>query len=195
MSVGGHRPQQAVVPALGRVQAGEDHPKSASAQDSRRPATVESAPELMSGGAVPETQVVEVLRANWSNLLQAAETARGASLRGALKTLRNVVAVGDDVYFAFEHDFAKTMVERPANKATVQELIARVLGRPVRIHCQVGTQVTGITPAAPAGVETRTVVASKASHERVAEDLEDDPVVQHAKQHLGAVPSKLSGVQ
>ena len=142
---------------------------------------------------MPEAQVVEILRANWTTLLQAAEAARGASLRGALKTLRNVVAVGDDIYFAFEHDFAKTMVERPANRATVQDLIVKLLGRPVRIHCQVGTQVTGVAPVAPAATEDRPPVAPKAAREPVPEDLDDDPVVQHAKHHLGAVPSKLSG--
>ncbi len=144
-------------------------------------------------GPVPETQVVEILRANWTTLLQAAEAARGASLRGALKTLRNVVAVGDDIYFAFEHDFAKTMVERPANRATVQDLIARLLGRPVRIHCQVGTQVTGVAPVATAATKDKSPVASKVVREPIPEDLDDDPVVQHAKHHLGAVPSKLSG--
>jgi DNA polymerase III subunit gamma/tau len=159
----------------------------------RQEPTGESAKLPLATGPVPETQVVEILRANWTTLLQAAEAARGASLRGALKTLRNVVAVGDDIYFAFEHDFAKTMVERPANRATVQDLIAKLLGRPVRIHCQVGTQVTGVAPVATAAAKDKSPVASKAAREPAPEDLDDDPVVQHAKHHLGAVPSKLSG--
>jgi hypothetical protein len=139
---------------------------------------------------VPESQVVDVLRANWIALLHAAEAARGASLRGALKTLRNVVASGDDIYFAFEHEFAKTMVERPVNKATVQELIVKLLGRPVRIHCQVGAQVTGVAQTA---VEKASLARSAPAGEAAPLDLDDDPVVQHAKRYLGAVSSKLSG--
>jgi hypothetical protein len=119
-------------------------------------------------------------------LLHAAEASRGASLRGALKTLRNVVASGDDIYFAFEHEFAKTMVERPANKATVQDLIVKLLGRPVRIHCQVGTQVTGVAQAAG---ERDLVAKSAPTGEAASLDLDDDPVVQHAKRYLGAVSS------
>jgi DNA polymerase-3 subunit gamma/tau len=162
-------------------------------QPTRQQPAGESTKLPLATGPVPEAQVVEILRANWTTLLQAAEAARGASLRGALKTLRNVVAVGDDIYFAFEHDFAKTMVERPANRATVQDLIVKLLGRPVRIHCQVGTHVTGVAPAEPAATKDKPPVAPKTVREPVPEDLEDDPVVQHAKHHLGAVPSKLSG--
>ena len=164
-----------------------------SPQATRQESAGESAKLPWATGPVPEAQVVEILRANWTALLQAAEAARGASLRGALKTLRNVVAVGDDIYFAFEHDFAKTMVERPANRATVQDLIAKLLGRPVRIHCQVGTQVTGVAPVATAATKDKVTVASRVASEPAPEDLDDDPVVQHAKHHLGAVPSKLSG--
>lgn len=110
-----------------------------------------------------------------------------------MKTLRNVVAVGDDIYLAFETDFAKTMVERPANRATVQDLIVKLLGRPVRIYCQVGTHVTGVASAEPVATKDRSPVAPKVVCERMPEDLDDDPVVQHAKHHLGAVPRKLSG--
>ncbi len=138
-------------------------PTAKSPQTTRQQPAGESTKLPLATGPVPEAQVVEILRANWTTLLQAAEAARGASLRGALKTLRNVVAVGDDIYFAFEHDFAKTMVERPANRATVQDLIVKLLGRPVRIHCQVGTQVTGVAPVATAshqGQVTRGVKGS-----------------------------------
>ena len=72
-------------------------------------------------------------------------------------------------------------------------MIARLLGRPVRIHCQVGTQVTGVAPVATAATKDKSPVASKVVREPILEDLDDDPVVQHAKHHLGAVPSKLSG--
>ncbi|MEA3337774.1 MAG: DNA polymerase III subunit gamma/tau [Chloroflexota bacterium] len=135
---------------------------------------------------VPEEDIVETLRANWTPLLFAAEEKSGASLRGALRTLRNVVAQGDDVYFAFEHEFAKTVVERPANKAFLQEMLGQILGKMVRLHCQVGTQVTGVsepvhrpapTPAVPQGPEEQ--------------DLSDDPVAEHARENLGAVTSKI----
>ncbi len=78
--------------------------------------------------SVPDQQVVDLLRAHWSSLLQSAEEARGAALRAALRTLRNVVAVGDDIYFAFEHDFAKQRVERPDDKKVVEDLIAQLGG-------------------------------------------------------------------
>jgi DNA polymerase-3 subunit gamma/tau len=134
---------------------------------------------------VPDQQVVDLLRSHWSSLLQSAEEARGAALRAALRTLRNVVAVGDDIYFAFEHDFAKQRVERPEDKKVVEDLIARLLGRPVHVHCQVGTQVTGVV--APAHSER--AIANPAPS--AADDLAADPVVRHAQQVLGAVPSKL----
>jgi hypothetical protein len=137
---------------------------------------------------VPDQQVVELLRAHWSSLLQSAEEARGAALRAALRTLRNVVAVGDDIYFAFEHDFAKQRVERPEDKKVVEDLIARLLGRPVHVHCQVGTQVTGVV--APARSERSERSAANPAP-AAADDLATDPVVRHAQQVLGAVPSKL----
>jgi DNA polymerase III gamma/tau subunit len=137
---------------------------------------------------VPDQQVVELLRSHWSSLLQSAEDARGAALRAALRTLRNVVAVGDDIYFAFEHDFAKQRVERPEDKKVVEDLIARLLGRPVHVHCQVGTQVTGIV--APARSERSERSAANPAP-AAADDLAADPVVRHAQQVLGAVPSKL----
>jgi DNA polymerase III gamma/tau subunit len=134
---------------------------------------------------VPDQQVVELLRSHWASLLQSAEEARGAALRAALRTLRNVVAVGDDIYFAFEHDFAKQRVERPEDKKVVEDLIARLLGRPVHVHCQVGTQVTGVV----APVRSERAIANPAP--TAADDLAADPVVRHAQQVLGAVPSKL----
>lgn len=139
---------------------------------------------------VPDQQVVDLLRSQWTTLLQAAEEARGASLRGALRTLRNVVALGDDIYFAFEHDLSRQVVERPNNKTVVENLISQLLGRRVHIHCQVGSQVTGIAAAArPERVE-RNERAGEASP-AAADDLTTDPVVRHAQQALGAVASKL----
>ena len=88
-----------------------------------------------------------MLRSNWTALLQAAETARGGSLRGALRTLRSVVAHGNDVYFSFENEFSRSTVDRPANKTALQDLIGQLLGRTVRLHCQVGSAVVGSDPA------------------------------------------------
>jgi DNA polymerase-3 subunit gamma/tau len=136
--------------------------------------------------AVPDDQVVEVLRENWTTLLQAAEAARGGSLRGALRTLRHVVATGDDIYFAFESEFSKNTVERAANKAALQDLISQLLGRPIRLQCQVGHTVTGVHPA-----QLRAVESSPAQPAAGADELADDPVVEHALHHLGAVPGKV----
>jgi DNA polymerase III subunit gamma/tau len=139
--------------------------------------------------AVPDQQVVDLLRSQWTSLLQAAEETRGPALRAALRTLRNVVAAGDDIYFAFEHDFAKQRVERPEDKRFVEDSISRLLGRTIHVHCQVGTQVTGVVASAAR--------AERAAHGAVepsrvpADDLAADPVVRHAQQNLGAVASKL----
>lgn len=135
--------------------------------------------------AVPDEQVVEVLRENWTILLQAAEAARGGSLRGALRTLRHVVATGDDIYFAFESEFSKNTVERAANKAALQDLIGQLLGRPIRLHCQAGQMVTGVQPAQPRAAES-----SPAPPVARRDELADDPVVEHALKHLGAVPGE-----
>lgn len=134
-----------------------------------------------SSTAVPDEQVPQVLRANWTALLQAAETSRGGSLRGALRTLRNVVASGDDVYFAFENEFSRSTVERSANKVFLQELIGQLLGRSVRLHCQVGAEVKlpiSEQPSSPSQLQTSAET----------QGLIDDPVVEHARRHLGAVP-------
>ncbi len=136
---------------------------------------------------VPDQQVVDLLRSRWTSLLQAAEEARGAQLRGALRTLRNVVAQGDDIYFAFEHDLSRQVVERPNNKAVVESLIGELLGRKVHIHCQVGAQVTGVAAAARVERSERPAEPPPAA----SDDLTADPVVRHAQQALGAVASKL----
>jgi DNA polymerase III gamma/tau subunit len=135
---------------------------------------------------VPDDQVVEVLRENWTVLLQATEAARGGSVRGALRTLRQVIASGDDIYFAFESEFSKNTVERATNKAALQDLIGQLLGRPIRLHCQVGNEVTGVQPAQSKTVESPPALPAADSHE-----LADDPVVEHALHNLGAVPGKV----
>jgi DNA polymerase III gamma/tau subunit len=140
---------------------------------------------------VPDQQVVDLLRSQWTSLLQAAEDARGASLRGALRTLRNVVAHGDDIYFAFEHELSKQVVERPQNKATVENLISQLLGRKVHVHCQVGAQVTGVATAARPERSERSERTTAGPSPAAGDDLTTDPVVRHAQQTLGAVASKL----
>ena len=136
--------------------------------------------------AVPDQQVVDLLRSQWTSLLQTAEETRGPALRAALRTLRNVVAVGDDIYFAFEHDFAKQRVERADDKRFVEDSISRLLGRAIQVHCQVGTQVTGVATAS-----ARAERAAAEPTKTPADDLATDPVVRHAQQNLGAVASKL----
>jgi len=185
----------APAPVTGRPQIAASPPPMAVRETSFTPATLPAQkPENQESDLpspskpVPDAQVVEVLRANWTEFLQATEKACGASLRGSLRTLRNVVASGNDIYFAFEHDFAKTMLERPANKAAVQDLLAGLLGRPVRLHCQVGQQVTGVAEAR-ASEPDAAPVASKGHDSR---DLSEDPVVAHARKNLGAVPSQIS---
>jgi len=135
---------------------------------------------------VPDTQVVEMLRAHWKALLQAAEVTGGGSLRGALGGLRHVMADGSEIYFAFEKEFSKSVVERPANRAALQDLLSQVLGKPVRLHCQVGSKVTGVasTPSPQPPPPAQPAPPS-------AEDLTSDPVVQHARQTMGAVISPI----
>jgi DNA polymerase-3 subunit gamma/tau len=167
-------------------------PSAASAPAASRPQPVrsEDAKPLAASTAVPDQQVVDLLRSHWTSLLQSAEEARGAQLRGALRTLRNVVAQGDDIYFAFEHDLSRQVVERSNNKAVVEGLISQLLGRKVRIHCQVGAQVTGVATATrPERVEHGE--RAPAEPPLAADDLTADPVVRHAQQALGAVASKL----
>ena len=132
---------------------------------------------------IPDQEVVDLLRSRWSALLQAAEEARGASLRGALRTLRNVVAAGDHIYFAFERDLSKQIVEQ--NKATVENLISQLLGRSVHVHCQVGAQVTGVE------VEPRAASTPAAVESANDKETGVDPVVRHAEQSLGAVVRKV----
>lgn len=131
---------------------------------------------------VPDDQVVDMLRANWKGLLQAAEVAGGGSLRGALRTLRHVVAQGSRVYFAFENEFAMRTVERPRNKAALQDLLARLLGRPIELHCQVGRRVSGVESTGASTVRSQAAEGAEADA-----DLLEDPLVEHARQHLGAV--------
>ncbi|MER2598919.1 MAG: DNA polymerase III subunit gamma/tau [Caldilineales bacterium] len=140
---------------------------------------------------VPDEQVVELLRARWPALLQEAEQLRGAQLRAALRTLRNVVARNDDIYFAFEHDLSRQVVERPDNKAVVQDLLRRLLGRAVRLHTQVGAQVTGVAQVAPAEHPPKAVQAAQPTPSS-STDLAGDPLVEHAQRTLGAVPGTLS---
>ena len=156
----------------------------ASAGDANAPASGQPLPRPAQ--PIPDSDVVEVLRANWTTLLQAAETTRGPQLRGALRTLRNVVASGSDIHFAFERDFAKNVVEKPSNRQCVEDLIGQLLGRRVHVHCQVGAQVTGVTETPPA------LAAARPAAEKLPDtDLEQDPVALHAQQELGAVASKL----
>lgn len=136
------------------------------------------------GAPVPDDQVVSTLRAHWTALLHAAETARGGSLRGALRTLRHVVAQGNDVYFAFESEFSKTTVERPANKRAVQDLLVQLLGRPVTLHCQVGREVVGLPMASKA--------STPQSHPSAPELAAEDPLVEHARQQWGAQASAVA---
>lgn len=141
---------------------------------------------------VPDDQVVAMLRTNWAALLHAAEVAGGGSLRGALKTLRHVVASGSDVHFAFEKEFSKRTVERAPNKAALQDLLSQLLGRPIRLHCQVGTEVTGVVPASASAAADVSSPPSPEPPATVEDGLANDPVVEHARRHLGAVTSSVA---
>lgn len=96
-----------------------------------------------------------------------------------------MVASGNDIHFAFARDFAKNVVEKPANRQCIEDLIGQLLGRRVHVHCQVGAQVTGVTEQQPAP-------AVRSAAEKPTEaDLEQDPVALHAQHELGAVASKI----
>ncbi len=136
---------------------------------------------------VPDDEVAQVLRSHWTALLQAAEAARGGSLRGALRTLRSVVAHGDDIYFSFANDFARSTVDRSANKTALENLIGHLLGRAIRLHCQVGSAPGGADTARPSTTDTQAPRSDWTS-----ESIAEDPVVTHALENLGAVKSALS---
>lgn len=135
-------------------------------------------------GPVPDEQVVPVLRTHWTALLQAVEQVCGGSVRGALRSVRSVVAAGEDLYFSFENEFARSTVDRPAHRAALQDLLRELLARPVRLHCQVG----------PAGETAAGLRSGSASAPRAAaaQAPADDPVVEHAVQKLGAVKRSVS---
>jgi DNA polymerase-3 subunit gamma/tau len=137
------------------------------------------------GEPVPDDEVVSTLRQNWTPFLQAAEAARGGSLRGALRTLREVVARGDNIYFAVGSKFSHTTIERSANKQALEGLLEQLLGRPVHLHCQTGTKVTMAESVSEAEPPPREQAMDPAPDKGMA----DDPVVQHARENLGAVSS------
>jgi DNA polymerase III subunit gamma/tau len=93
----------------------------------------------------PGAELEDLVRANWDHFLVLARKQCGVKVQAALRSVREVGAVGQTIVLQFTHTFARDLVNELANRSQVEALLEGIVGRKVEVRCV----VTGESIAAP----------------------------------------------
>jgi hypothetical protein len=97
------------------------------------------------------TDLGNLARINWEPFLVLAGTRCGMKVQAALRSVREVTAVGHTIVLQFAHTFSRDLVNQLANRAQVEALWGEILGQPVDVRCTVAGEVSATHSGAPAG--------------------------------------------
>jgi hypothetical protein len=90
----------------------------------------------------------DLARANWDHFLVLARKQCGMKVQAALRSVREVGAVGQTIVLQFTHSFARDLVNELANRSQVEALWEEILGRKVEVRCVVVGESIAAPPAA-----------------------------------------------
>jgi DNA polymerase-3 subunit gamma/tau len=97
----------------------------------------------------PGADVGDLARANWDRFLALAGKQCGMKVQAALRSVREVGAVGQTIVLQFAHTFARDLVNELANRSQVEALWEEILGRRAEVRCIVIGEPLAALPAAP----------------------------------------------
>ena len=135
-----------------------------------------SPPDRQPAGDAPS---LEEIQGRWQELLSAIRP-RNLSLEALLRSGRPVGVEGGAVLIGFAHQFHKGKVEEETNRRTVEEVLAQLFGRPVRVRCVLAPTASSPQRRPP----RRPATPSKSSPP--PSTPADDRLIQAAVEKLGA---------
>jgi DNA polymerase III subunit gamma/tau len=136
----GQRPSAELAPdAVSRTAQQDPEPPAPSRAPTAKPAEVTREPLPAEGAG---TNLGDLARANWERFLVLAGTRCGMKVQAALRSVREVSAVGHTIVLQFAHTFARDLVNQLANRAQVEALWEQILGQQVDVRCTVAGEVT-----------------------------------------------------
>ncbi|RIK37939.1 MAG: DNA polymerase III subunit gamma/tau [Chloroflexi bacterium] len=113
---------------------------SGAARALAKPAESQPATPEQSGEPPPlDTETLHRLRARLNEFKAIVRQRCGIKVQAALNSVRDIAVGGGSVAFAFgENHFARDMVARPETQEEVATILGQILGRPVKLECQLG---------------------------------------------------------
>jgi hypothetical protein len=93
----------------------------------------------------------DLARASWERFLVLAGARCGMKVQAALRSVREVTAVGRTIVLQFAHTFSRDLVNQLANRAQVEALWGEILGQQVDVRCTVAGEVFAAPSSAAAG--------------------------------------------
>lgn len=109
-----------------------------------------------------------------------------------LRSAQPIAIEGDTVLLAFKYEFHKSRFEAQGCQAVTEDALAKVMGRPLHVRCQIGGKLLPADRAnepAPDAVEARTREPAPAEPAEEAEP--EDPLIQVAVDQFGARVAKV----
>jgi len=137
----------------------------------------ESQDQAQPAGA-PGADLLEGVRANWDRFLPLARKRCGVKIQAALRSVKEIDAVGQMVVLRFSHAFARDLVSESENLSQVEALWDDLLKRKVRVRCVLVGETLALPPDPPA-------------HQAAAKSESDDEMLLRDARELGAVVKQL----
>ena len=166
---------QARVPAPDRSVTRSEAPAGAASTKVAEPAPVYDDVRPVEGPLTPE-----LLRSHWTELLTALRR-RNLPLEALMRSSEPIAVEGDVVVLGFEFDLHRARMEEEANKRDVEDVLARLAGRPCQVRCVLSKGRNPTSSRSPAhwpAAERQIGTPASAS-------FDDDPLVKAAIE-LGA---------
>jgi len=139
----------------------------------------ESAPAQSEPAATPpeplplDMAAVQRLNEHWKDFLGMVRKQHGVRVEAALRGVQDIAIAQDSVAFAFgTNDFTRSMIAEPETNGKIVLLLSKVLGRSVKLECQLGerAQLTNMI----------TLTSNSTERDGV------DPLLEYALSTLGA---------
>lgn len=107
-------------------------------------------PAALSGAAVaalPDSDLLRVVRDSWDRFIGASGKRCGMKVQAALRSVKQLDVAGGTIVMHFSHTFARELVNQSENRTQVEAVWQEVLGRPVGVRCVLVGEIA--TPAMP----------------------------------------------
>jgi DNA polymerase-3 subunit gamma/tau len=132
--------------------------------------TAAQAPPVIEEAPLDEA-AIKRLHQQWDSFKKMVRDKSGVRVQAAINTVRDIAVADQTVAFAFgNNQFTRDMVAEPETLGDVAALLSKVLGRAVRLECQMGEKAT----------------LTNMVHVQEVQTDGEDPLVEYAVATLGA---------